>query len=184
MTALLLTGPPHSGKSTALRAALGVLSEAAVPVTGFHTTEVVNDDGSRVGFDVIDAADSTQVRPLARSSWTDAPAHVGRYGVRPAVLERFLRTPAPGQLTVVDEIGRMQLLHPQFASWVTRLLQSSSLVLGTIHIFDHPVTDQLRQLPGVEVFQVTPGTRDDLPGLLAARILGHAGAADVDTSSP
>jgi len=170
MTAWLYTGLPHAGKSTAVAATAKLLRLAGVPLSGFFTTEVLRPDGSRAGFDLIPVAGGPHI-PLARTDWADAPTTVGRYGVHPNALSPLLTAGKPGQVTVLDEIGRMQLLHPGFADWVQALLNSGATVIGTIHSFTDPVTDAIKARTDVRLHTVEVANRDRLPAASCQAVL-------------
>ena len=62
-------------------------------------------------------------------------------------------------LIVVDEIGKMELLSPQFKEVVIRAINSGKRVLGTIMLNPHPFADEIKRRPEVEVLLVTGDNR-------------------------
>jgi nucleoside-triphosphatase len=103
------------------------------------------------------------------------PPRVGKYGVDLEAFERLalpaLEPPAGG-VTVVDELGKMELASARFRDAVTALLDTDAPLVATVHAFRHPFTDELKRRPGVELVRLTRANRDDLPDALAARLLG------------
>jgi nucleoside-triphosphatase len=83
---------------------------------------------------------------------TDALDRVGVAALRQALKE--------SDLVVIDEIGKMELLSPQFKEVVTQALDSGKRVLGTIMFNPHPFAEEIKRHPEVEVLLVT---RDNHP---------------------
>jgi nucleoside-triphosphatase len=102
------------------------------------------------------------------------PPRVGKYGVDLEAFER-LALPAleapPDVVTIVDELGKMELASARFRDAVTGLLDRDAPLVATVHAFRHPFTDELKRRPGVELVRLTRANRDDLPDALAARLL-------------
>jgi len=63
---------------------------------------------------------------------------------------------------VVDEIGKMELLSPQFGEAVTQAINSGKRVLGTIMLNSHPFADEIKRHPEVETLLVTRDNRTEV----------------------
>ncbi|TVL91153.1 hypothetical protein CD790_17860 [Streptomyces sp. SAJ15] len=171
-TRILLEGRPGVGKTTAVRR-LASLLRTRTPV-GF-TTEEIREGTARVGF-ALETLDGRRA-VLAHVTFP-GPPRVGRYGVDPGVMDdlalsalaRLSRNPAPGDLALVDELGRMELCSSAFREAVRELFTAGIDVVATVHAHHDPFTDALKRRAGVEVVQVTARNRDALPGELAARL--------------
>ena len=136
---LLITGPPGSGKTTALLGAVGRLRSAGFSVGGFATKEVREggaDAGVRVGFEVIDLH-SGKRGWLARAGSKRGP-RVGRYTVDldsfesvavPAIIYAMERCGA----VAIDEVGPMELFSRGFRGAVESALGSGKLLIATVH---------------------------------------------------
>lgn len=165
---LLLTGRPGCGKTSVILRTLELLGRAAA---GFYTEEVRDARGRRVGFDVV-ALDGAR-GPLARIG-SDG-LRVGKYGVAVesfeavgvSALERGLENPR--LLLVVDELGKMEFLSQKFVKLLPRVFAAPNPLLGTILSRPHPIADQWRRAPGVELVTVTTENREALPEALAAK---------------
>lgn len=161
---VLVTGPPKSGKSTAVMRLVQLLVAEAVPVGGFVTVEQ-REGERRTGFVVKDLAGPSAV--LAHQD-LDSPVRVGRFGVDVAAFERVglpaLREAlAAGGVVVIDEIARMELACPAFPALVAQALAAPVPVVATVHAQPHPFTDELLRRADVRVLRVDPAGRDDLP---------------------
>jgi nucleoside-triphosphatase len=168
---LLLIGRPTAGKTTVVRRLLELLAEAGRAPAGFVTAEV-REGGERVGFVVRDVATGVEAR-IADVTWTGGE-RVGRYGVDVAAFEA-VALPALGAahdqaVLVVDEIARMELLSPAFVACLDDVLERPGPVVATLHSYAHPVTDGLLARSDVEVIEVSPSNRDELPRALARRL--------------
>ncbi len=158
--AVLLTGPPRSGKTTVVQAVAARLGPRA---GGFYTEEV-RAGGQRTGFRIV-TLDGQEA--LLASVRLPGPPRVGRYGVDVAALDRvgvaaLRRALARGQIVVVDEIGKMELCSEAFKAAVLAALNGPTAVLGSILAGPHPWADQVKARPDVTVIEVTPANRDEL----------------------
>ncbi len=151
---LLLTGKPGTGKTSLIRQAL---TETRTKAGGFYTEEI-RTGGIRQGFRIVTLdgqeavlAHSNIVSPYQVSKYKVDIDSLNRVGV--AALHRALKQ---DDLIVIDEIGKMELLSPQFREAVRQALDSPKKVLGTIMLNPHPFADQIKRHPEVKVLSVTP----------------------------
>jgi nucleoside-triphosphatase len=157
--ALLLTGRPGTGKTAVIKEAL---VKVKVKSGGFYTEEI-RIGGIRQGFRIItlDGQQATLAHVGISSLYqvskyrvdTDALDRVGVSALRQALQE--------SDLIVIDEIGKMELLSPQFREAVTQVLNSGKKVLGTIMLNPHPFADEIKRRPEVEVLLVTTDNRTE-----------------------
>lgn len=169
MSKILVEGRPGIGKTTLVKAVVGRLQRVGIEVCGFTTGEI-RIAGRRVGFAVEPIGAVPEV--LAHVDLI-GPPRVGKYGVDLGAFER-VTLPAlqePGDVVVIDELGKMELASTLFVDAVHGLLAGDRPVLASVHAHRHPVTDRIKQDPGVEVLPVTMSNRDELVGQIVERFL-------------
>ncbi|ARF53754.1 nucleoside-triphosphatase [Streptomyces gilvosporeus] len=172
-TRILLEGRPGAGKTTVVRRLAALLR--ARGVVGFTTAEI-RQGAARVGF-ALESLESGRRAVLAHVD-IPGPPRVGRYGVDLGVMERLalppLRSaaarPVPGDLVLIDELGRMELACTGFQDTVRRLFAADIDIVATVHAKNDPFTDTLKRRADIELLQVTRANRDALPEDLAARL--------------
>ena len=161
--ALLLTGLPGLGKTTAIRRVVAQLGSRA---GGFYTEEI-REAGRRTGFRLV-ALDGPE--GVLASVNTSGPYRVGKYRVHRddldrvgvAALERAIEQPEVS-VVVVDEIGKMELFSLAFRDAVLAALESPKWVLGTVMAGAHPWVDAIKRRPDVTVVELTRANRETLP---------------------
>lgn len=171
MGVLLLTGPPGSGKTTALRRAAGALH--GWRLAGFYTEEI-RARGVRRGFRAVTL--DGQTRDMARVDFP-GPARVGRYGVAIGVVDWLATTlspDAPVDAWLVDEIGKMECLSPRFVTAVRALLDSAPPVVATVALRGGGLIAEVKRRPDAELRAVTRATRDALPAGIVAWLRAQA----------
>ncbi len=166
---LLLTGRPGIGKTTVMLRLAGLL--AGRRLAGFTTAEI-REAGRRVGFRGT-TLDGREV-VIAHESLRGSP-RVSRYGVDTgaiAVLAASL-APDPGvEVYLIDEIGKMECLCPQFVAAVERLASSPVPVVATVSERGGGLIAQVKRWPDATLWQVTHANRDLLPARTGAWLLG------------
>lgn len=177
---LLLTGDPGIGKTTLIRQTVEALGDRA---GGFYTQEIAG-PGGRKGFQLITLDGQTAVLSHKDLRGPKVP-QVGRYGVDLAVLERvgvtaLQQAAAAGQIVIVDEIGKMELLSPRFRQALMELILGPAVILGTIIAKPHPEGDAFKRLAPVTIWEVNYRTRDTL----AAKILEWLKKATTGSARP
>jgi nucleoside-triphosphatase len=163
VSALVLTGRPGSGKTTALRRAAETLG--GWRLGGFYTEEI-REGGARRGFRAVTL--DGRIRDMARVEHR-GPARVGGYGVDLEVVD-WLAGTLTGDRAVeawlVDEIGRMECLSARFVAAVRALFDAGPPVVATVAERGGGLIAEVKRRPDVEVHTVTRATRDALPALI------------------
>lgn len=153
-----ITGKPGTGKTTACLKVYERL-RSRIDIRGFITKEI-RESGVRTGFEIIDLA-SGESFLLARKG--DGFPRVGKYAVfvenLERVSERILEDYAMAEMTIIDEIGPMELKSRSFINAVERLIDLQENLLVTVHYRStHPLVVRVRK--EFEVFELTPENRD------------------------
>ena len=165
-TKVLLTAPPGTGKSTAIRGIVARLLKRGLTLSGFFTEEVLDANGERVGFDLVDV-NGTSRAALSRVGYKSA-VMVERYGVDLKALSGFLPlVKTDVDVVVIDEIGNMQLASPDFCKFMGSTIDSDVALVGTVHVFPHALTDELKQRSDLTIITVSESNRDELPDSVA-----------------
>lgn len=168
---LLLTGSPGCGKTTVLRRVVEGAGHRRL--AGFLTLEL-REHGQRVGFEAVGLGGGRAI--LAHVGFR-SPVTVGRYGVEPdrlvPLIEEELERP-PGRVDafIIDEIGKMECHCPEFIAAMRRLLDGPVPVVATIALRAGGFIAEVKARPDVQVAEVTPANREELPEAIA-RWLGR-----------
>jgi nucleoside-triphosphatase len=158
--ALLLTGDPGTGKTCLIRDAL---ARTPIKSAGFYTEEI-RIGGVRQGFKIVtlDGAEA-----ILAHTGISSPHRIGKYQVDTTNLNK-VAVPAlrsamqEADLVVIDEIGKMELLSPQFRQAVVTVLNSSKRLLGTVMLSPHPFADAVKRHPEVKTLLVTRYNRNEV----------------------
>ena len=158
--AFLLTGKPSTGKTAVIKEALAM---TIVKRGGFYTEEI-RTGGIRQGFKIVTLDGQEAI--LAHIG-ISSRHQVSKYGVDIDSLNRvgvsvLRQALKESDLIVVDEIGKMELLSPQFREAVTQAINSGKKVLGTIMFNPHPFADGIKRHPEVETLLVTRDNRTEV----------------------
>jgi nucleoside-triphosphatase len=160
--ALLLTGKPGTGKTALIKEAIATTK---VRGGGFYTEEI-RTGGIRQGFRIITLDGQEAVLAHVNIS---SPYQVSKYKVDIDSLNRvgvsaLRQALKESDLILIDEIGKMELLSPQFREAVTQAIGSGKKVLGTIMLNPHPFADEIKRRPEVKTLLVTRDNRDEVMG--------------------
>jgi len=177
----LITGSPGVGKSTAVSKVVMKLKSAGVIVGGCTTSEK-RSGGARIGFEIRDLS-SGRTGELASTSSRIGP-RVGRYRVN---LEDLARIGGEGlgaassssELIVVDEVGPMELVSPEFRAGIRMCIDSGKPMLAVVH--ERLEDDLLRELreKAATTITVTVDNRDEAADELAQALLKAVGGPKV-----
>jgi nucleoside-triphosphatase len=158
----LLTGLPGSGKTGLIKQ---VIARLEVRAGGFYTEEIKS-QGTRQGFRLVTLEGETAVLSHVNIK---SPHRVSKYGVDVESLERvgvaaIERAAKEGELVVIDEIGKMELLSARFRETVLKIVNSGQRLLGTIMLNPNPYADAIKSQPQVKLLTLT---RSNQPQVMA-----------------
>lgn len=177
----LVTGPPGVGKSTLVSKVVLKLKSAGVIVGGCTTSEV-RSGGARVGFEVRDLT-SGRTGSLASVATKFGPK-VGRYRVNLTDLAKIgaagVESAAKGsEVIVIDEVGPMELVSPEFRRGVSMGLESGKPMLVVAHErLEDDLLNELRA-DAEETFVLTVENRESMTDEVAKILLQAAGGPKV-----
>ncbi len=77
----------------------------------------------------------------------------------------------PAAAILIEELGTMEPASIAFWDAVADLLERDTLVVATVHVFRYPFTDALKAQADAEVVHLARGNRDELPRLLAEKLV-------------
>lgn len=149
----LVTGPPGVGKSTLISKVILRLKSAGVIVGGCTTAER-RSGGTRVGFEVRDLT-SGRTGELASVTSRFGP-RVGRYRVNLTDLARVgaggvEAAASSSEMIVIDEVGPMELVSPEFRRAVKKCIDSGKPMLAVVHErLDDDLLNELRSKAGAQ----------------------------------
>ncbi|RKN70096.1 nucleoside-triphosphatase [Paenibacillus ginsengarvi] len=159
-TCFFLTGKPRVGKSTAIKR---IIQQVGSEYFGGFYTEEIRSSTERIGFNCVSLSGETVCIANVDS---ESLFRVGRYGVDIAAFENIAlkgveRSLNTKNITVIDEIGFMQMLSAPFEALIYEVISSSNhLVLGTICVDSHPSIDKIKELSRIRLYHLTEENRE------------------------
>ena len=177
----LITGSPGVGKSTAVSKIVMKLKSAGVIVGGCTTSET-KAGGARTGFVLRDLA-TGMTGELASATSKFGP-RVGRYRVNLTDLaniggKALEAASSSSELIVVDEVGPMELVSPEFRRGVRMCIDSGKPLLAVVH--ERLEDDLLNELRGKAeaITTLTVENRDSAGDELSEALLKAVGGPKV-----
>ena len=177
----LVTGSPGVGKSTAVSKIIMKLKSSGVIVGGCTTSEK-RTGGVRTGFEIRDLS-SGKAGELASATSRVGP-RVGRYRVNLTDLGKIggaalEAASSASELIVVDEVGPMELVSPEFRKGVRSCIDSGKPMLIVAH--ERLEDDLLNELRGKAeaILTLTVENRDATADELAETLLKAVGGPKV-----
>jgi nucleoside-triphosphatase len=170
----LITGFPGSGKTTVLERAVAMLRERGFRAGGIYCPEI-REGGVRVGFKMIDIMTGEE-RILAHVNQREGP-RVGKYRVNVANVDELSeaaigRALQAADFVAIDEIAPMELHSDAFKRAVLSALNSPKPLLAVIHRGTTAgFIGEIKSRADVRIFEVTPGSREKLPAVLAEAVM-------------
>ncbi|MBA7506913.1 Nucleoside-triphosphatase THEP1 [subsurface metagenome] len=127
---------------------------------GFYTEEI-RSSGIRQGFKIITLDGKEAI--LAHVNFS-SPFQVSKYKVDIDSLNRvgvsaIQQALRECDVILIDEIGKMELLSPQFREAVWQAIIFGKRVLGTIMLNPNPFADEIKHHPEVKTLLVTSDNR-------------------------
>ena len=163
---IFLTGAPSSGKTTVIKKLIAILDH---PASGFYTEEE-KDGERRTGFLMKTLGGKEGY--LAHQD-IESEFHIRRYGVSIENIEQFAVPsiePQGDTIIILDEIGKMECFSHKFKEAALHALDSPNIVVGTITLGGDDFIRRIKEREDLDITEVTPANRDDLPQTILDRI--------------
>ncbi|MCC6013175.1 MAG: NTPase [Candidatus Verstraetearchaeota archaeon] len=169
MKKAFITGRPGVGKSTVLREVITILKNKGWKIGGIFCPEI-RKDGRRIGFNIVDIFSNTS-GILASINLHNGP-RIGRYYVNINDIERIAipaikKSLEEADLTVIDEIGPMELLSHKFHDLVMEILLANKSLLCVVH--KSLIKEFSLKFPTIPIFEVTEENRS----FIASKIVDY-----------
>ncbi len=150
---LLLTGKPGTGKTALIKEAI---AKTKIRAGGFYTEEI-RSGGVRQGFRIItlDGQDGILAHINIPSPYQVSKYKVDINSLNEVGVSAIHQSLKECDLVVIDEIGKMELLSPQFKEAIWQVIDSGKKVLGTIMLSPNPFADKIKHHPEVKLLVVT-----------------------------
>jgi nucleoside-triphosphatase len=138
--------------------------------TGFFTQEL-REKERRVGFSIttLDGKTGLLAHQSIRSKF-----RVGKYGVNLEDLDQIavlsMLPSIPGQIVVIDEIGKMECFSRLFKETLLRVLSSENQVIGSIAIKGDHFIQSIKKREDVSLISITQNTRDSALDLFLKQV--------------
>ena len=159
---VLLSGEPKVGKTTAFKKIIEMVGKDKC--VGFYTEEICN-EFDRIGFDCVNL-DGRRIR-IADVSF-ESDVRIARYGVDIDAFEDFAiqainKSIRYHKIIVIDEIGPIQFISTKFKQELNNILSAPNCyVIGTIFYKKHPGIDEIKKIPGIEIYTLTHENRNSI----------------------
>jgi nucleoside-triphosphatase len=164
---IFITGYPGSGKTTLFNEIINDIKELKpdIVIYGF-TTKEIRDKGERVGFSIQNFKNENGI--LAHVDFKSGQ-HVGKYGINLKDLENIgIKTLIESlsndeiELIAIDEIGRMEMYHPDFLKIVNQIINSSKPLLATISYKNIELLKSLKEKKGNYIINLSITPKDGI----------------------
>jgi len=164
---IFITGSPGSGKTTLFNEIVNDIKKFKpdLIIYGFITKEI-RKNGDRVGFSIENFKKEKGI--LAHIDFKNGPK-VGKYGINlkdfgnigiKTLIESLSNNKI--DLVAIDEIGRMEMYHPDFLEIVNQIINSSKTLLATVSYKNIGLLKSLKEKEGSYIIDLTIAPKNSL----------------------
>jgi len=163
---ILITGNPGSGKTTLFNDIVkSIKLIKSCNICGFITKEI-RQKGTRVGFSIENYEGKKGI--LAHIDNKEGP-RVGNYRVNLSDLENIgiktlkdcLSNPKVN-IAAIDEIGKMEMFHPDFFILIDKIINSSKILLATISYRNKQLLNKLKNRNDTYLLDLTYTSKNSI----------------------
>ena len=153
----VLTAPPKTGKSTAIKKIINMLG--AKNCCGFYTKEMI-ENGQRVGFKIVTLSDKVNLKEFEKIALIE--------------LENIIDT-GGDKYVIIDEIGPMQLFSDKYKQLLLKIASTDKKIIGTAFYESYDWLDDFKKLDNVELIEIDEMNRNDIPMEVVEKISKNDG---------
>ncbi len=160
---ILITGPPAVGKTTLCLKLYRKLVEK-YKVGGVVSLEI-RKGFRREGFKFLNLKTNEEI-PLASKHYRSR-YKIGRYGVYVENVDKVANviesSIKENDITIIDEIGPMELLSEKFSKTVIKVFSTDCNIIATIHYrSNHPTIRRIKSRKDVSLYVLNKDNRDQI----------------------
>ncbi len=157
---IFLTGLPCAGKTSLIKE---IVKELRGKQGGFYTSEI-KEKNKRIGFKIENFNGKSGV--LAHVDFK-SPYKISKYGINLKDLNEIgtdsvVKAMRESEFIVVDEIGKMELLSPQFKKVIWNALETDKKIIGTIKLKHDYFTAEIKKRKDTRIFELTKTNREEV----------------------
>tara|TARA_B100001250_G_scaffold198824_1_gene170595 strand:+ start:132 stop:689 length:558 start_codon:yes stop_codon:yes gene_type:complete len=175
---VLISGNIDIGKTSLVKKIYELLLENKCNkniMGGFYTTEVLNKEGDRIGFDIINLNNIGKIK-FARKN-IKSTYMIDGYGLSMSPFNYMITTLNNNnkKIHIIDEIGQMQILSSKFKSYVlTKLNDPDIIVFGSIKLSEESSSDFVKEIHSRNdtlIINITEENRENTTSSILQKIM-------------
>lgn len=157
---IFITGKPGCGKTSLI---MEILKELNLNAGGFYTSEI-REKGIRKGFKIktLKGKEGILAHVNIKSLYKVSKYKVNIKDLEEIGVKSILNSLRENELTVIDEIGSMELCSEEFEKAVITALNSKNKVLGTIKMTPDLFTNEIKKRKDTKIFYLKRGNREKI----------------------
>jgi nucleoside-triphosphatase len=157
---IFITGLPAVGKTSLL---IEIIKELNLNAGGFYTSEI-REQRVRKGFKIttLDGREGVLAHVNIKSPYRVSKYKVNLKNLEEIGVKAILDSLTKNKVTVIDEIGSMEMTSEKFKKAVLAALDSKNKVLGAIMLKPNPFCDKIKERRDTKVFYLTRENREKI----------------------
>lgn len=164
---IFLTGDINAGKSTIINKVINMLEKEGQVFSGFKTLPYL-EENKQIGFYIESVKGMSDEKNILERMIGKCIGYRKAIGITDTFERlgvKILKESFESQNTIIimDELGILEKDAFTFQKLVHSTLSSKQMVLGVLKLKSHPFLNSIRNRRDVEVIEVNPKNRDNLP---------------------